>query len=197
MAWPLTPLTTYTANFAPAIKAFDLNAFQSGINGIVGGTYSVAGVYVDGTGGAVVAAPAGSLTLTGGTASGTPTPTTAVPAGQVYRDAVCLGWARGYWNGANMILVRGFNVLSMARNGVGDYTIVFNPVVSDANSAFAAVTLGTNPAVVSRGFIGNPYAVESDGANRIRVKFNTCDPVANALIDTNATSQFFVEVKGY
>ena len=38
MAWPSTPLTTYSAGIAPAIQAFDLNAFQSAINGIVNGT---------------------------------------------------------------------------------------------------------------------------------------------------------------
>jgi hypothetical protein len=54
MAWPSTPLTTYSAGIAPAIQAFDLNAFQSAINGIVNGTYSLAAVVADGSGGAVV-----------------------------------------------------------------------------------------------------------------------------------------------
>lgn len=63
MAWPSTPLTTYTANTAPAIKAFDLNAFQSGINGIINGTYSLKALVVDGTGGSIVAPTANTLQI--------------------------------------------------------------------------------------------------------------------------------------
>jgi hypothetical protein len=38
VAWPASPLRTYVANSTPTIKAADLNAFQSGINGIIYGT---------------------------------------------------------------------------------------------------------------------------------------------------------------
>jgi hypothetical protein len=51
MAWPNTPLTTYVPNSTPAIKAADLNAFQSAINGISAGSTSIAGAVLDGVGG--------------------------------------------------------------------------------------------------------------------------------------------------
>ena len=63
MAWPSTPLTTYIANSTPSIKAFDLNAMQTGTNGIINGTYNLQAVTVTtGTPGSVVAPVAGDIT---------------------------------------------------------------------------------------------------------------------------------------
>lgn len=65
MAWPLTPLTTYLPGQLPAIKAADLNAFQNAINRGFAGTYSTAGLVLDGVGGNTVAPAPGSLTASG------------------------------------------------------------------------------------------------------------------------------------
>lgn len=67
MAWPNTPLTTYTFDGAPPIKSMDLNAIQDAINRIINGTYSLRAVTIDGTGGNIVAPVAGSLTVSGTT----------------------------------------------------------------------------------------------------------------------------------
>ncbi len=61
MAWPNTPLTTYTFNGAPPIKSFDLNEIQGAINGIVNGTLTLGSVTVDGTGGVVIAGTPGHV----------------------------------------------------------------------------------------------------------------------------------------
>ena len=49
MAWPFDPLTTYVPNSPPAIKAFDLNAFQTEINKL---RRNYAGFFGDGSFGA-------------------------------------------------------------------------------------------------------------------------------------------------
>ena len=73
--WPSSPLTSYLAGGTPAIKAFDLNAFQSAINGIINATYSLLGVVIDGTGGNVVTPVAGAMQVTS-SRSGATFPTT-------------------------------------------------------------------------------------------------------------------------
>lgn len=50
MAWPFTPTTSYVATTTPSIKASDLNNFQSGINGVYGGTKSLKYLTLDGVG---------------------------------------------------------------------------------------------------------------------------------------------------
>lgn len=70
MACPNTPRTTYIANRTPAIKADDLNAFQSAINGIINGTFSLGSVNIDSTGGNVVTPMPGKLTAQTGDFSG-------------------------------------------------------------------------------------------------------------------------------
>lgn len=64
MAWPLTPLTTYVTSSTPAVKATDLNKFQSTTNESMLGTVSFKGFSVDGIGGQATAAPAGTITVT-------------------------------------------------------------------------------------------------------------------------------------
>lgn len=65
MAWPNTPLTTYVATTVPAIKASDLNSIQSAINSIINAAYSLKGLWIDGTGGAVETTPASHVVCTG------------------------------------------------------------------------------------------------------------------------------------
>src|SRR5690349_3399956 len=98
MAWPLTPLTTYLPGSLPAIKAADLNAIQSAINRGFLGTYSYAGIVVDGVGGQDAAPIAGGLKTSGpvvaggpvtvgGTAFGKSSLPTPIPApGAIYSD---------------------------------------------------------------------------------------------------------------
>ena len=94
MAWPLTALRTYVANTTPTIRASDLNDLQSGVNGIVGATYSLKAVVVDGTGGAVVAGRAGTGKVSAadsGVQAGLPLATVAL--GEFGKGLVPIGWA--------------------------------------------------------------------------------------------------------
>lgn len=196
MAWPSTPLTSYVANSTPTIKAADLNAFQSGINGIINGTYSLAAAVIDATGGLVVAPPAGSLQVSGADISNTAVPSTSVPSGQMFQDTVCLGYCRAYWDGAAMVPVRVANVRSLVRNGTGDYTVIFNATMASPATAIVEITMGINPTDPNRGFIGNPLQIKDDGSSRLEVRFVTIDPVAVAKLDTNVSGNFIVTVRG-
>lgn len=123
MAWPNTPLTSYLAGGLPAIKAFDLNAFQAAINGIINATLSLLGVVIDGTGGNLVTPTPGALMLSG-SASGAAAPTTAVPWGTVFREGSVFGSAAIDAAGA---LVAGYNVKSVgARAATDPYVITFH-----------------------------------------------------------------------
>lgn len=140
MAWPGTPLRTYVANSTPTIKASDLNNFQSGINGIINGTYSLAAFVVDGTGGAIVTPLSGSGTVSVALA-GSATPNVAINVGQFGKAGVPIGFA--YVQGATAALNNGYNVYSVARiGGTGEYTISFNPVPTSAAINFALASLG-------------------------------------------------------
>lgn len=147
MAWPSTPLTSYVSNTVPAIKAFDLNAFQLGVNGIINGTYSHKGVVIDGVGGSLSTPTSGTLTLTqSGSSAVTPNPTT--PLGSFYQNQLmsCVG----YIDSAGHI-VRGVNIKGVTI-AMGIYTVTFNinldggagnypvfamPIVGGASSYYA------------------------------------------------------------
>lgn len=155
-------------------------------------------LHVDGGGGSTSTQPAGSARVSGAQGGGTSVPTTSLPSGSIYQDTVCAGWARGYWDGAAMVLVRGANVRSLTRNNTGDYTVVFNSTVNDPSTACADITLGINPSVVNHGFIGNVYDIADDGAGRVAVSFYTIDPNgAGAKLDTSSISEFHVTLKAY
>ena len=148
---------------------------------------------VDGTGGQTASAPSGTIQVSG-TASGTSAPTTSVAGGVIYRDAVPLCWARGYWDGAAMVLQRGYNVRPLVRNSQGDYTITCNSTSASPTTAMAQVTLGPNPSVVAHGFVGNVLQITNDGSSRVAVEINTIDPNGGTLLDTSAISPFYVLV---
>lgn len=149
MAWPNTPLTTYIPGMPPAIQAADLNAFQSAINRIINGTYSLRGVVVDGTGGSVVVPTVGAV-LVAALLTGTTVPTTAYADATLGVGTVCSGWAR--FTGAAALL-RGFNVELVERTPLGaaqgDYRITFCNKRSDPDNVCAWVTVVGNgtPAV--------------------------------------------------
>lgn len=186
MAWPATPLTSYNAGLPPAIKAFDLNAFQSAINGIVLGTYSLKALYVDGTGGAVITALSGTVGVTA-LLSGTTAPTTAYPLGTLGRGTVVGGWAVFDGTGA---LLRGYNVRSCARTGgapAGDYTVTFIGSASDPNNACAWASIvdnGVAPATCS-------HAAASVAGDQI-LRIRTYD-MAGAKGDRAMSCGFFSE----
>lgn len=190
------------AGEAPVRRSLDrVKDLLLGLRGAVIGDFlgavrkTMKSLAVDGVGGNTSTTPAGSLTITGATGTGTTVPTTAYDAGTMFRDSVCLGHARGYWDGANMVLVRGYNVRNMVRNGAGDYSVTFQPVVSAATTATAQVTLGLNPSVIAHGFVGNVATITDDGAGRVVVQFVTIDPNTASLLDTSALSNFYVELR--
>lgn len=170
MAWPLTPLTTYLAGLPPAIKAFDLNAIQATINSIVGGVLSLKALVLDGTGGLVVAPPAGTGVCTGTVSSTTfPSPLSYPAGGVLARGTLPLGWAVVASTG---VLWNGYNVFSgpgVVRTGVGVYEITFNAEPSTA-SVCAIVTPTTFPLL----FQAEPSLV---GA-KLKIKVSIWAPLA-------------------
>ena len=143
MAWPYTALTTYTANTAPAIKAFDLNSFQSGINGIVAGTYNLQGVKLTtGTPGAVVTAVNGSL-IAARTAFDISVPSAnTVQAGEVCKDSPPCAVARFEGTLAGINLKIGYGIHAKSRLGAGVYLITLQrvPTGPSADNVVVLVT---------------------------------------------------------
>jgi len=137
MAWPLTPLTTYLQSSLPAIKAFDLNAVQDAITRILRGTYSLAGLVLDGTGGGDGTPPPGGIQ-----ASGTVSAARISAASLVTAPALALA-ANGFGATAPQrktayadtllyaagvvsldgTLEAGFNVVRVAKPGTGQYDV--------------------------------------------------------------------------
>ena len=138
MAWPSTPLTTYSAGIAPAIQAFDLNAFQSAINGIVNGTYSLAAVVADGSGGAVVV-PVPGTTKVSANLTETIQPGTARAKGTDCIGTRLWGWCNFTGSG---VVMRHFNSSSAAgiRTGMGSYTVEFYGAPADPDFCFVSGT---------------------------------------------------------
>lgn len=152
MAWPSTALTTYVAGVAPAIQAFDLNAFQSAINGIVNATYALKAVVVDGIGGSVVVPLAGTTQVSAELTENT-TPGTARSAGIDCKGTRDFGWA--VFNGSG-VFKRGYNCKSVSRTGVGQYTVLFYGNLVDDTFAMVygtasspGVALSITPAVAN------------------------------------------------
>lgn len=199
MAWPATPLTTYISGTTPWIKAADMNAIQSGVNGIINGGYSLKGATIDGTGGSAVTTPAGSLTISGANGGALTWPTSPYVQGVLFRDVVTLGWARAYWDGSAMQLYQGYNVRQLTRNGVGNYTVIFQPVVANPARAGVVTSCGQNPVALTNGFVCNVQQISSDGAGRIQVVVRTLDPQGGGQAreaGPDLANWFYVEVKG-
>lgn len=139
MAWPLTPLTTYVAGLAPAIKAFDLNSLQNAINRIVGATYSLAALVVDGTGGAIVSAVAGT-TQVSATLTEKAVPGTARAVGLDCVGTRPFGWV--HFNGG--VVKRHYNLKAFTRTGTGSYTAEFHGAPADPDFCFVSGTTIAN-----------------------------------------------------
>lgn len=164
-AWPTTPLTTYVSGTTPAIKAADLNAFQTAINKILLGEYTYKGIVVDGTGGAGTTPNAGSVTVSR-TASGTSAPTTQLAAGELTKAMVPMGWAS--INAAGD-LVRGLNVYDdpgvlggATHVGAGLYDVIFHTVPTNPLTGACIAT----PKVSFPRFI--QCYTSADGAGRLK-----------------------------
>lgn len=136
--WPSSPLVSFVAGTTPWISADVCNSLQSGINGIINGTYSLSALVVDGTGGSVVSPRAGTGTVSAAlTGTGQPTPTVAL--GQWGKGGVPLGWVQikpdGTYN-------RGYNVYQTTRPMVGNYLVTFNCSPSDPLNSVVLVSPG-------------------------------------------------------
>lgn len=182
MAWPSTPLTTYASGTTPAIKAADLNSLQSGVNGIVNATYSLAAVVIDGTGGSVVSPIAGTCRVSA-SASGTSTPTTQVTWGTMFKEAALFGGAEVSGAGS---FVDGYNVLSATRTGAGVYEVIFRGQPTNINRCRVAALSFTNGAAV----LCTCESVAVSGTDTL-IQINTWD-AAGAAVD----ARFFVNVWG-
>lgn len=166
-AWPLTPRTTYVSGTTPAIKAADLNAFQSAINGLYAGTGSVAGVFVDGIGGSVVTAPAGMVRVSG-QVTGSTTPTATLGSGTLGRGSIPFCWARINFDSTFVI---GANVTSVTSGAAGRSTITCNGAPPSSLSLGAIATSNTTTArliaatatVVGSDAVVDVYAYSSPG----------------------------------
>ena len=173
MAWPSTPLTSYVSNTVPAIKAFDLNAFQSGVTGIINATYSHKSTVIDGVGGAVVSPASGALVITQNAASKT-FPNPILSSGTFYRDNIASAWAI-VDNGG--VLQKGVNVKGIAHVAAsGIYTIEFN-------ISLGGFTVYDLPASVTT-IQSNAYAnYQQIVATPTKIRVNTFDGPTGAAAD--------------
>lgn len=161
MSWPSTPLTTYVANSTPAIKAADLGFFQSGINGIVNGTFNLQGVVLTtGTPGSLVTPVNGSVLTARSLFSTTvPTPNTS-QAGEHFRETAPA--ALGYFVlGGSAVTVRtayGIHAKSWLSAGTCDITLQRIPTGPTAFNVVAVAT-GIGDTIVT-------IDISLDGSNR-------------------------------
>lgn len=146
MAWPSTALTSYLPGTTPWIKADDLNAFQSAINGIINGTYSHKALVVDGTGGSVVSPTAGTVRVSSsvsGQSNVAPFGLPTVPIGELNREQILLGAAHVLMNPFTpdtISGVGGFNVRRVVRSSTGVFVVVFNNAFPNSYRHVAQVT---------------------------------------------------------
>lgn len=162
MTWPATPLTTYVANSTPAIAAADLNAFQTGINGLVNGTFNLQGLTLTtGTPGSVVAPVNGSLiTARQVFDAAVPSPNT-LSSGEVCRDNALA--AAGRFEGTTMgiNLLAGFGFHAKSRLTAGEYQLTLQRVPSGP-SAQNVVVMGAAQAPAG----AMNWTIGLDGSNR-------------------------------
>lgn len=164
MAWPSTPLTSYVSNTVPAIKAFDLNSFQMGVNGIINGTYSHKAVVIDGTGGTLATPLSGALILTQSISS-TATPNPTLPIGTFYQNQLVAGWAV-----VDPIasLARGVNVKGVSYNSGSKGTIIeFNTRFDPAGDAIFPVSVSIDSAISIAKSI--TYTISGTNPSRVNV----------------------------
>ena len=133
MGWPLSRYQDFVDNTVPAITAAFLHALEDAQGHVYRGTQTLKALVVDGTGGAAASPTAGDISASrslrvGRTSAGSSMPTATVDLGEVTRGQVVAGWA--VYDGASM--TRGVRVTSFVRNGTGDYTVTFSPVLVDA-----------------------------------------------------------------
>lgn len=155
-------------NTTPYIKAYDLNAFQSGINGIIGGTYNLAGVVLTtGTPGSVVTPVAGSLLAARSLFSTTvPTPSTA-QAGEHHRETPPAAAGSFVGSAMGVAVKTAWGIYDKSRISTGRYAITLQRVPSGLTA--------DNVVVVATG-IGSTLVtvdISLDGSNRPVLEFAT------------------------
>lgn len=144
MAWPLTPYRSMVdgSTFWDAALG---NALQTGTNGIVAGTYSLAATVVDGTGGATVSPVAGTSKVSTNLIS-TATPSPAFVPGTLYKDLVAV--AGGYiTNGGAAAIGCGFGISSVSRTGAGIVQINLLNTLASTSKCFLTATIATSGTV--------------------------------------------------
>lgn len=161
MAWPKTPLTTYVADNAPAIKAADLNSLQDATNQIINGTYTLQAVVVDGTGGSAVV-PVNGTSKVSAMLTETAVPGTARDSGLDCVGTRVWGWVN--FTGAG-VLKRGYNVKAFSRTGVGLYTVEFYGAPADPDFCYVggtAIAAGTACIVTVKPYLSGGGTLAAD-----------------------------------
>ena len=145
MAWPLTPLLTFVNGSSPACDAVFLNNLQLGVNGLCAGTYSYAGVVLDGTGGAVVTPTAGAVKFSAAvSATSTPTPAFAKGVGYKENQAFAAGAVR-YTSPTTYTLDWGFNISSLSRASAGVININLVTAMASITNGVVMATMNDTP----------------------------------------------------
>lgn len=171
MAWPNSPLTTYSPGTTPWIKADDLNAIQSAINSLYNGTLTVKTLYVDSTGGNAVTQLPGLVVANGRVTHTTLPNTVNYVAGTVAQGTVARAWAVVNRDGS---FSRGYKTYSTGRTPMGDpagdYTVVFDTNPSDK------LNVAVFASIVELHFVGcmiQALPFDSGGRQALRVLTST------------------------
>lgn len=142
MAWPVDARSVVFQNGTVVSPDF-LNDVQDKIVGVYGGTLSLKAMVVDGTGAAVTAPTAGTMTASGNISaptmtpttaiSGTVAPTTATTLNKLYKELVPI--AAGHVTAAGA-LYWGVNINSVTRTGSGAFYVTLVTAATGVNTYF-------------------------------------------------------------
>lgn len=139
MALPFSRDTTYVAGVTPYIAAATENDIQNYIVHAFQGTRSIKSMMIDGVSDVVPTNPAGTVQLTTSGSGAGPGATTAVTWGVAYREAFPLGFCRVTEAAGVLTFQGGYNIDTVTRNALGDYTVTFGsaPTNADRCAGFA------------------------------------------------------------
>ncbi len=158
MAWPSSPLTSYVPGTTPVIHAFDLNAMQSGTNGLVNGTYNVQALTTTTSTPGTVITPIAGTVVAAAALGGSSTPNTNLPQGTLARGLVPVGWAC-ITSAGN--LTQGYNVFAapgMLGGGTHPVAGQFYTTFNIASAGIAnGVALVTHSDMIDTRFVASSY----------------------------------------
>lgn len=175
MAWPNTPLQSFSDGTPPFVEALTLNSIQETINQIINGTIQMTGIVLINTGGGTPVPlnppKAGGVDFTSLITSTTvPTPNAVGGYGRIGIGSVTRGWC--VLTGAGVML-RGWNVYSVGRTPMGaaqgDYTIVYHAGPTDLTNV---CVYGS---IIGNGTPATWDAVASAAMTRQSVRVNVYD----------------------